>query len=168
MRTTTEIVIDIDVHQAIECRRTSFDQTPNDILREILAIPGSKPETLQPLPVSRRRTGRFAFILHGEQVEEQSLKAAYLRCLQMLADLDASFLERLSTERTRARRLVAREPKDLYLNSPRLAEKFAVRLADVWWVDTNLSRQQVEKNLQIACGVADIGFGADLRLLFPD
>ena len=38
MRTTT-IEIDIDVHRAIETRRTTFSQSQNAILREVLGLP---------------------------------------------------------------------------------------------------------------------------------
>ena len=104
----------------------------------------------------------------GERVKEDSLKAAYMDCLRRLAELDPQLLERLSEETTKARRIVARRPEDLYLKNPKLAEKFAVQLTDQWWVDINLSRSQCEQRLKTVCEVTGIGFGSDLVLDFPD
>lgn len=166
----TTIEIDIDVYRALEARRTSFQQSRNDILRNVFSLPDlpTKSAALPPALPTPRRTGTFAFQLHGKRVEAQSLKDAYLRCLEALAEIEPRFLERLGQLSTRARRLVARQPEHLYLSSPDLAEKHAAPLLDGWWVDTNLSRQQCEKRLQAACEVARIQFGRDLTLEFPD
>lgn len=173
MLVTKTIKIDIEVHRAIESRRQSFAQSENDILREVFGIPSEPPQPPSPPGRPRRRhrrgiSGRYAFVLLEERVEEDSLKAAYMDRLRRLAELDAQFLERLSEETTKARRIVARRPEDLYLKRPELAEKFAVQLTDQWWVDTNLSRSQCEQRLKTACEVTGIGFGSDLVLDFPD
>ena len=93
--------------------------------------------------------------------------AAYISCLRRLAELDPQIFERLYEKPTKARRVVARRPEDLYLKTPELAERFAVQLTDQWWIDTNLSRLQCEKRLKTACEVTGIGFGSDLVLDFP-
>jgi len=168
---TKTIKIDIDVHRAIESRRQSFAQSENDILREVFGI---LPEPLQPLsPPKRPRhrrdlSGQYAFVLLGERVEEDNLKAAYMSCLRELATLDPQLLERLSEKATKARRIVARRPEALYLKTPKLAEKHAEQLMAQWWVDTNLSQRQCESRLEAACEVAGITFGSDLVLEFAD
>ena len=166
---TTTIAIDIDVHRAIEARRTDFGQSHNEILREVFGITNGQPEPAgSPAPIPRtRRTGEYAFSLHGKRVEARSLKDAYLGCLRALAELKPGFLEKLGTRSTRARRIVAREPKDLFLKKPELAAKFATQLCGDWWADTNLSRQQCEHRLRLACDVAQITFGQDLVMEFP-
>ncbi|MDE0057385.1 MAG: hypothetical protein OXI22_21260 [Defluviicoccus sp.] len=167
---TTKIAIDLDVHRAIEHRRTSFDQSPNAILRDILNLPSASAA----IPLSDpkpRRTGTYAFLLLGDRVEAGSLKLAYMTCLRRLGELDPQFFERLSLLTTRSRRVVARKPTDLYLKKPELAEKHAVRLTGRWWVDTNLNRPQCEQRLRMACEVAGLQFGGDdggLILDFPD
>ena len=166
---TRAIEIDLQVHRAIEAQRTAFTQTENDILRQVFNITESSTPPLPHDPAeSPRRTGRYAFVLLGDGVEERSLKAAYMSCLRKLADLEPRILERLAGKPTRARRIVARKASDLYLRKPELAEKFAARLTGPWWVDTNLSRQQCEKRLRTACEVAGLKFGSDLVLDFPD
>ena len=166
---TTKIALDLDVHRAIENRRTSFDQSPNAILREILGMSSAEPELVRP-DRAPRRTGTYAFTLLGNRTAAGSLKEAYTRCLQKLGELDPGFFERLSRVTTRSRRIVARSPADLYLRKPELAEKFAARLTGPWWVDTNLSRSQCEQRLMTACEVAELRFGGDdgdLVLEFP-
>lgn len=167
---TTKVAIDLDVHRAIENRRTSFDQSQNAILRDLLGL-SSAPCEVVPPDRRLRRTGMYAFILLGDRVEAGSLKQAYMTCLRKLGELDPQFFERLSRVTTRSRRIVARNPADLYLKKPGLAEKYAARLADPWWVDTNLSRPQCEQRLQKACEIAGLQFGGDdgeLMLDFPD
>ena len=172
MLVTKTIEIDIEVHRAIESRRQSFAQSENDILREVFGI---LPEPRQPpsppkRPRRHRRgiSGRYAFVLLGERVEEDGLKAAYMSCLRKLATRDPQLLERLSEKATKARRIVARRPEDLYLKTPKLAEKHAEQLLAQWWVDTNLSQPQCESRLEAACDVAGITFGSDLVLDFAD
>ena len=165
----TTIEIDIDVYRAIEARRVTFRQSRNAILRGVFGLTDGpkEPSDLPPAIAGTRRTGDFAFQLLGKRVEARSLKDAYLRCLQALAEREPTFLQNLATLSTRARRLVARQPEHLYLKRPELAEKHAAPLPGGWWVDTNLSRQQCENRLKSACEVARIEFGRDLILEFP-
>ncbi len=169
MSQTTKIAIDLDVHRAIENRRTSFDQSPNEILRNLFDLPPSSP-TVMPSDPRPRRTGAYAFVLLGNRVEAGSLKQAYTTCLRKLGEVDSGFFERLSRVTTRSRRIIARKPADLYLKKPELAQKHAARLTGPWWVDTNLSRAQCERRLRMACEVAQLRFDGDegdLILDFP-
>ncbi len=167
---TKTIEIDIDVHCAIEARRTTFDQSENAILREVFSLPKVTDGTGGPLPPDRRqrRTGTYVITLLEERFEKGSLKEAYTSCLLKLTELDPQFLERLSGKTTKSRRIVAQKPRDLYFRTPELSKQFASRLTDQWWVDTNLSRQQCEQRLKTACDVAGLRFGSDLALDFPD
>ena len=190
--TVTQITIDIDVHRAIEAKRSDFDQTHNDILREVFnlipATHGDQGVSAEGTPAPKqhegkpdqgttpgrgprhaafaanRQTGLFSVELLGKRAETHSLRDAYVLSLKLLSDRDPSFLDVLSRRETRARRIVARRKEDLYKNNPRLAEDFAMRLSDDWWVDTNLSRPQCESRLEVACEIAGIQFGRDLTL----
>ncbi len=168
LKSTTRIEIDIDVHREIEARRTGFDQTQNEILRDVFGLNDSGASLAVSIaqPARTRQTGPFRVELFGSVVEAHSLKDAYMRSLRLLSDREPRFLELLSLRHTRARRIVARRKEDLYLSKPELAGKFAARLCDGWWVDTNLSRQQCESRLATACEVAGLSFGSDLRLHF--
>ena len=183
----TQINIDIDVYRAIEARRSEFDQSHNDILRTVfglrtdkhhVSVPSMGQKPAEPHTVDStllgagdtktRRTGLFTVELLGDNFNKYSLKDAYLLCLRLLSKLDPDFMENLSKKETRARRIVAQRKEDLYKNNPRLAEEFAVRLLEGWWVDTNLSRNQIQNRLKAACEVAGIRFGSDLILNDPN
>ena len=175
MTKTTQIAIDLDVHQAIEQRRSDFDQTPNDILRTVFGLPPHRAVQTprDPGPTRRqsngRRTGRCAFTLFGKRVESGSRKDAHLACIEQLADLDDSFLPRLAQRATQARRLIARNPQDLYIRSPELYRDHAAPLAvngETWWIDTSLSGPACEKRIETMCEVAGLQFGKDLVLEF--
>ena len=175
-QTTKKIEIDLEVSAEIESRRKSFDQSENDILREVLGIHVSAtrpPATTATSPRdsagSPRQTGSHAFVLRGKRTEAPSLKEAYVACLLELAKLGGDFLDRLAAAHTKSRRIIAKDPEDLYQRNPALAEKFAVRLIEPWWVDVNLSRSQVELRLKHACAILGLSFGpgADLELCVP-
>lgn len=169
---TTSIKIDIDVHRAIEARRVTFDQSHNDILRMVFGLSKAEPglsKLMDPAPPTTRRTGRFPYILLGEETEGASLKEVYMGCLQKLAARDSRFLKRLSKKATRGRRIVARTPEALYISTPELSrQNLHSRLTDEWWVDTNLSRPMYARRLEIACEVAGLRYGIDLVLDFAD
>ena len=152
---TKTIKIDIEVHRAIESRRQSFAQSENDILREVFGIPTEPPQPPSPPKRPRRRhhrgiTGRYAFVLLGERVEEDSLEGSVHELSATARGARATDLRAALREAYKGRRIVARRPEDLYLKTPELAEKFAVQLTDQWWVDTNLSRLQCEKRFKTA------------------
>jgi len=152
----TKIAIDLDVHRTIETRRTGFGQSPNEILRDILGL--SPGQSIAPAPQSRR-TGSFSFTFMGEEFTESSLKEAYQSCLLRIGELDSGFFDRLARAKTKSRRIIAKNPEDLYLRKPHLARKFAQRLDGPWWYDSNLSRQQCELRLRKACDIAGLTFG---------
>jgi len=164
------IEIDLDVHREIELARTSFDESENQILRRVLKL--DKP--MSPIPTGKsrrkglsRRTGTYRISVHQDEIVESSLKDAYKSALRMLAESDPGFLERLAEHKTSARRIVARTPADLYLKTPDLAAQFAERLVDDYWLDTNLSQQQIISRLRTAARVAKCQFGRDVAISFP-
>jgi hypothetical protein len=179
--TTTAITIDLDVHRALEAHRQDFAEAPNDILRRVLGLkhrakaPIAQPvESMSPdvRKESRkkltRKTGVYGFSLLGSHQEHDSLQGAYKHILLALTKRDSAFLPKLGARTTRARKLVARSPADLFLKSKHLADDFADPLIDGWWYDTNLSEEQVVTRLRMACEVAGLSFGRDLTTHFPD
>ncbi|MBN2907560.1 MAG: hypothetical protein JXJ18_12695 [Rhodobacteraceae bacterium] len=175
---TKSIEIDTETNALIEARRKSFKETENDIIKRCLKQPppntGSQEMTIKQLDVPRRdakkrssrSSGIYDFTLLGKPIQESSLRSAYLTCLRALQARDSGFFERLSLEETPGRRLVAKNPRDLYKKSPDLAESHAEKVDGIWYVDLNLSEPQVVQRLKIACRVAGLEFGSDLVLDF--
>jgi hypothetical protein len=168
-----QIGIDVDVNGVIEQARQSFAETENDILRRLLlgSPPAGKGRTPSPRPVAggprgpSRSRGLWTVELADERLPAGSLKEAYLVALEQLQARFPDFLTRFSRQKGRARRYVARSPSDLYAKSPHLAEKNAYPLGGGWFVDTNLSTEQVAKRVKVAAHLCGLLYGRDFRLL---
>ena len=63
----------------------------------------------------------------------------------------------------RTRRLVAKSRDDLY-NKSHLID-FSIKLADGWWLGSNLSANDIRRRIQIACEIAEVKFGSELTLI---
>ncbi len=164
MTEMTSISVDIDVHKAIEGRRKSFGQSPNQILRDVFNL-DTPPAMPKEKPSRASGSGSYTIVVGGKSITEPSMKLAYKKAILALAATDRTFLQRLSLEETPARRIVATEPQNLYKASPGLVT-YAERLDEKWWIDLNLSSQQASSRLAIACKVANLKFGSDLRIEF--
>lgn len=167
------IEIDLDVNAAIEKSRRSFQESANDILRRHLL--GDEEDDRPPEknavdldaaeePGERIR-GRWTVELGGKRVATSNLKTAYRTLLLRLHERHPNFLQAYSEERARARRFVARAPRDLYLNSPDLATHHAKPLIEGWYFDTNLSTDQVARRARIAARLCGLHYGQDVRIL---
>lgn len=144
------IEIDIDVHRAIENARTSFDQTPNEILRWLLAIDRRPTEAAhRPRLRAPRSSGAYSVDIDGQPIEANSLKELLRRTILYLDKRRPGFIAALARRSTpRGRRIVAKAPAALYPEAPHLAE-LAERLDATWWFDTNVSRQQAQSYLRV-------------------
>src|SRR3954469_22204816 len=172
---TKTIEIDLDVNAAIETRRRSFSEAPNDILRRILveeeeeaapdrsAAPRPKGAEVEAKRPGERITGRWTVVFLGMREAAPNLKGAYRNLLLLLHGHDERFLAKFAGQQARARRFVARKPEDLYLNSPDLAKHHAKPLTDGWFFDTNLSTNQVARRARVAARVAGLRYGKDLK-----
>ena len=170
------VEIDVEVHKAIESRRTSFSETPNEILRSVLGL--NKVATIVPIVVQNipdeyerltrsRSVGPYNFTIEGQFFSEGGLTDAYLKCLNIIASNHPEFLAKFSQMNSRARRYIAKNPVELYKNSPHLVDQHAKRFIGDWWIDTNLSQDQVVTRLEDAAQCASLVFGVDLKLDFP-
>lgn len=173
---TKNIEIDTEANFLIESLRIDFSETPNEIIKRALKsvkmedtpmqITGDIADGLHLHAKRHRVSGHYGFNLFDEEYTEFSLKHAYIACLRALQARDSGFFARLAVEETRARRLVAEKPEKLYKNSPELAAQHAEKIDGHWYLDVNLSEPQVIQRLKIACRVARIEFGRDLKLDF--
>lgn len=167
-----QIGIDVEINGVIEKYRRALSETENDILRRLLLADVAREEERgDPSNGARARSGPprqrglWTVELNGERLPARSLKDAYRTLLLELDRLDSAFLQRFSLEQSRARRFVARHPKQLYLASPALAKDFAERLTDDWYFDTNLSADQVARRIRVAARLCGLNYGRDLRIL---
>lgn len=68
------IRIDFDVHKEIEKRRTSFDDTPNDVLRRVFDLPAitAVEETVEPSDTKEGLMTKGVFFANGTKLRNQS------------------------------------------------------------------------------------------------
>jgi hypothetical protein len=163
-----QISIDVDVDKAIYANRLTLSESENDILRRMLLspIPPKLQRRVAPIiePRESKRRGKWAVHLLGEEHKAANMKDAYCTILRLLADLDAQFLPRFSMFKSSSRRFIAKEAISLYMKSPHLAEDFASKLVDGWFVDTNVSEQQVAKRVRVAAEAAGLRYGVDVKV----
>jgi hypothetical protein len=110
-----------------------------------------------------RRKGIYHIDLLDEKLDAFTIADILETLLLRLRDLDNNFLFQLSLKPTRSRRVVAQEPQQVYIDSPRLAPH-ARKICEGWWMDTNISWQQLKGRLRIICDVAGLIYGTDLIL----
>ena len=114
-----------------------------------------------------RATGRFPVTIRGQTYLYQNLKQALGATLLLLSE-ESGFLERLSKEQTRSRRLIAHRPEDLF-DSPAMRKKalrYAANLENGWWMNTNNSESQVRMWLNIIARTANLSWNREIRLGF--
>lgn len=145
------------------------DAAVKDFLRE-LVVPSTD---LRPPPrqtpaarVRGRRRPRVRVALHGQSENFGTFKDALLFVLRQLQDREAGFLESCSAHprfQTRTRRYLARNPNEIYPDSPELAEHNEW-VADGWYLGTNTNNRQKGEQARAACEVAGLRFGTDLTV----
>lgn len=172
MPRTKQISIDVEVNRIIESNRNTFSESENDILRRLLVIPAAQTHASvkapDRLPQDTRRRGAWSVQITGEEFQATNMKNAYCIMLRELANLDSNFLIEFSKQKSRSRRFVAREAMSLYQSSPDLAKDYAAELVPGWYVDTNLSQQQVKKRAQAAAEVAGLKYGTEVTISVND
>lgn len=110
-----------------------------------------------------RRRGDIRVTAFGSAEPVANLKLAYVTALMRLARHKPSLFELLSTKGGTKRRWIAREAESLFPGSPHLARDHAYPL-NGWWLDTNVSRAQIEARLAEACRLAGYRYGEDIGI----
>jgi hypothetical protein len=170
MTGTAEIAVSLATFKVIEAARLSFGESHDEIIRRIFARGTSR--NAQPMregaryaPPLKRRRGDVRIELFGREQPVPNLKYGYIAALQSLVRHKPALFELLSLEGTSRRRWAARTTDALFPGSPHLARDHAHEVMAGWFIDTNLSRAQIETRLSLACKIAGYKFGEDVRIL---
>jgi hypothetical protein len=169
MSGTAEIAISLATFKAIEAARLSMTESHDEIIRRIFARTQSRQgqirrEAVRLAPVARRRRGHVNLTIFGRDVPATNLKYAYLTALQSLVKHKPSLFEHLAGEGATRRRWAAPTAGELFAGSPHLVRDHAHEIMPGWFVDTNLSRAQIEQRLARACVIAGYRYGDDVQL----
>ena len=106
------------------------------------------------------------FILEDRRVETGAANRTLGEILKEFHRRDSGFMERFADKTASPkRRLVARNPRDLYPYSPHLQDQHARNLGNGWWLGTCLNAATIRSRIKTACEVAGVKFGSDLKLI---
>jgi hypothetical protein len=133
------------------------------------AVPAKAEQTPQKLTVgdftsrAGRVSGQHWFELKGKKRECRSVKDLLLQSLKAIEAERPGTLEKLSGLRKRTKKIVAREPNQLFLVNKHLVKDHAEQLVDGWWVGTNNSSQETEAWLRQAAEYAGLSWGREFK-----
>lgn len=172
MSGTAEIAVSLATFKAIEAARLSLSESHDEIIRRIFSRTTSdrrQParDAARSVAPIRRRRGNVRVDLFGRTQPVANLKYAYIAVLQSLVRHKPSLFEHLASEGTSRRRWAAREGQSLFPGSPHLVRDHAHEIMPGWYIDTNLSRAQIDARLAVACRIAGYRYGEDVRIDCP-
>jgi hypothetical protein len=170
MSGTAQISISLATYKAIEAQRLSMVEDHDAIIRRALAVRIERrsrllPEMSRHCAPPQRRRGNISVHLFGQVTPVANLKAAYVAILSCLVKHKPSLFERLAQEGSARRRWAASKGEGLYAESPHLVRDHALQIGPGWWIDTNLSRAQIDQRLHVAARIAGYTFGEDVRII---
>jgi len=128
------------------------------------APPSEKLETR--VAVETARPSGVGFVLNGRFQPARNARDVLVRVLGELADRDAMFLERFAAlpKHGRTRRYVSRSRDELYPGRPDLVRDFSQEVRPGWWLGVNLSRNAIERIVEMAAAVAGLRWGVDVNV----
>lgn len=126
-------------------------------VRPSASEPAATPRWVDPGPVpGGRRTGHFALILEDQLIPARSQRELLRLALQAMERARPGTLDKLSAEKGRTKRPVARRRELLYEDAK--LSRYAEFIEGGWWMATNNSFSEVEKFIRRA------GFHAGLNV----
>jgi hypothetical protein len=164
-----QIAVSLETWKAIEAARLSLGESHDEIVRRLATMSRSRKGSVL-RGISRgaasvtRRRGDVRLAAFGSEEAVANLKLAYVAALTRLVRHKPALFELLSLEGGTKRRWIARDAQSLFPGSPHLARDHAYALGS-WWLDTNLSRGQIEARLDAACRIAGYRYGEDVRIV---
>ena len=113
-----------------------------------------------------RSSGQYWYEIKGQRTQCRSLKELLREGLRALERSVPGTLEKLSQLKPRSRRIVARDPRQLF-DREHLVTDYAEQLVDGWWFGTNNSSHETNLWLSRACAFADLEWGTEFTTSLP-
>lgn len=145
--------------------RSSLDDQLASQLEKFIGSASASSEAIfnQPAPCfAAPERGKYAAEFLGVVFFANTLASVFGRVVDMMADVAPEALVELAAIRTRGRRFVSREPRDIHPRSPHLP---VMQTKSGWWISKNISQDQLKQALRNLCRVSGLSFGKDLE--FP-
>ena len=108
----------------------------------------------------------FSFTLDGQHYQAGTAKEVLIKVFEALMVRDPRFAHRFADlpKHGRIRRYLARDRDSLFPGKPNYSRAASHQLPNGWWLLTHLSRESIHKHIKMACDVAGLQFGQDLRV----
>lgn len=148
-----------------------------DLSREKIILSGAKfgpvdklqvtttPEVripISPRKRARRTSGNYWYEMNEQRISCGSLPELLSKGLRELEKFHPGMLDNLSNIKPRSRRIVARNPSDLF-DKTHLAKDHAEQLLPGWWYGTNNSARETQTWLKRACSLSGLNWGREFR-----
>ena len=162
---TVLVSLPITFVEALLHMRSAFDDEIASAVGESVRRTPASTTTLSDQPILDAvipARGKYAAEFLGVAFFANSLAAVFGRVVDMMAEVAPEALVSLAAIRTRGRRFVSREPRDIHPHSPHLP---VMQTESGWWISKNISQGQLKQALRTLCRVSDLSFGKDLK--FP-
>ncbi|MBY0509662.1 MAG: hypothetical protein K2P94_05870 [Rhodospirillaceae bacterium] len=109
-----------------------------------------------------RRSGKYWFEINNRREECGSLKELLAAGLRAIEHTRPGTLEKLSHIKPRSKRIVARDPKQLF-EKDHLVKPYSEPLDGEWWYGTNNSDPETSSWLERACSLAELKWNVDFK-----
>lgn len=162
---TALVSLPISVIEALLTMRSALDNDVASALGksvESTLAPNKILPVRQPRDVAAPKRGKYAAEFLEVVFAANTLATFFSQVVDMMADVAPEELVKLAAIRTRGRRFVSREPRDIHLYSPHLP---VMQTTSGWWISKNISQDQLKQALHTLCKVSGLSFGNDLK--FP-
>lgn len=124
------------------------------------------PSTVEPrLQGIGRASGLYTVEINGSARSYPNLKNLLADTVTILGSEVPGFMDRLQSEKARSRRLVSRKREELF-DKQHLARDHAIQLENGWWLNTNNSKDQVRRWLNVIARCANLSWNRDIKISF--
>jgi hypothetical protein len=165
-----QIAVSLATWKAIEAQRLSFSEDHDAIIRRALSSRRHQAKQTarilaQPALPTQRKRGSVSVKVAGRDTPVANLKDAYITILSQLVKIRPSLFQMLLKEGSNRRRWIGLTEEALFPFSPHLARQHAHQIAPNWYVDTNVSKAQIEARLAKAAELAGHVYGQDVLIV---
>lgn len=122
----------------------------------------------QPRSPKTHEPGGIYYIFEGQRTNCRSASQVLVEVMGLLSSRDTEFMNRFASRKHgRRRRYASKIREELYPGRPDLAQ-LSQQLSSGWWVGTNYSKSNIRQIIMLACDVADIRYGVELKIELGD
>ena len=129
--------------------------------------PVSPSQSLAPSTIVPKRSSQLVgFVLYDKRVEAEDTIQTLTKILNEFIGRDPKFTARLTVAQKKESPIIARNRDEIYISNPSLIERYGPeKLDNGCYMRTSYNTRQARTNIKIACEVAGVKFGSELKLI---